>query len=108
MSAILTLLIGSLSAIAPKLLDHFGRRQDNAQEFRMLELQLNSAENVAAIHMDTSAQEGANASYAASLSHDSAAAEAMNKNSNFIIRFMSGLMNIWRAAIRPGITTTPS
>ena len=105
MTSILTLLIGSLSALAPELFKIWGRKQDNAQEYRMAQLQFENARDVALIHSDTSAQEGANQAYAASLAHDTAVADAMNQNQNFFIRFLGGIMNIWRAAIRPGVTT---
>jgi len=105
MSAILTLLIGSLSALAPELMKVWGRKQDNDQEYRMIQLQLENAKDISLIALDQSAQEGANASYAASLAHDTAIGNALNENQNWFIKILGGLMNIWRAAIRPGVTT---
>jgi len=101
--AIASLLVGAVSALAPKLLDHFKGRQDNKQELAMMALQLKSAEKTAAMQIDMTAIAGAEASYQASLRHDTSAGKFEGQTG--FGRFLADLMGAWRSAIRPGIVS---
>ncbi len=102
--AVASLLIGAVSALAPKLLDHFQNRQDNKQELAVMALQLESAERTAAMQIDVSAIEGAEASYQASLRHDVEAGKFQGQT--WFGKVLSDLMGAWRSSIRPGIVTS--
>ena len=99
-----SLIVGSLSALAPKFFSIWENRQDNKQELAMLEAQLRSAEKTEAIRMDITAIEGAEASYQASLRHDTAAGSV--KANTWLGRYLFDFMAVWRSSIRPGIVTT--
>ena len=100
----LAALAGTLSAVIPKGMQYFERKQDNKQELAILDKQYAAQKEIAETRFDMSRIEGAEASYQASLEHDSKAGQY--GASTWFGRFLMDLINAWRASMRPGIVST--
>ncbi len=108
-------IVGIVSGGLPKLLDLWGRKQDNSQELKILQLQAKSEyktrelEATASVHrekirMNMSEVESFQKNYSDSLRHDMAAGRYESKT--WFGGFMMDLISAWRACMRPAIAST--
>lgn len=97
-------LAGILSAAIPKGMQYFERRQDNKQELAILDKQYAARKEIEETRFDMSRTEGAEASYQASLEHDTKSSQYGAHT--WLGMFLMDMINAWRASMRPGIVST--
>ena len=100
----LSALVGIASAVIPKGMEYFERKQDNKQELAILDKQYSAQKDIAETRFDMSRMEGAEASYQASLEHDTKSSQYGAHT--YLGRFLMDMINAWRASMRPGIVST--
>lgn len=99
----ITAIIGLLGGAMPAAMEYFNRRQDNAQELKILELQQKGRVADTQARMDMSILQADSASY--SEAHKSARSAGEHKTSTWLGRVLFDLVAVWRAAVRPWIVT---